>query len=811
MREKVNLNNSSMPLVSIVIPVYNGSNYLNQAINSALAQTYPNIEVIVVNDGSTDNNKTAAVAKAYGQRIRYFEKENGGVASALNFGITQMRGEYFSWLSHDDMYTPEKISMQMESIRENGQGVVSCNVLVVGPDGTIMKKNVLASRKKVSIKCFLALDSETGLNGCSLLIPKEAFQLCGNFKENLECTQDYDLWFRIADKFRFFFVEKFGVLSRQHDMQDSKTKTNICTEEADKLHSMFLSKISTNEMKKFVGSNLSYLDHQYTVYFNAGYLKTSAQIFLHLWKLEHFEGFSSDYSEKILLKTCEIKQETWLPKIQKYILKALTSHVAKPTLMFYSNVWTKGGIERVLSILIPEFIDEFSVVLVSNYIENEEGFSLPSEVLHIKIDSQLNERLPYALLVLALLCNTNIFIGNPNIIYSFLDVYKLLEESNIRTIASNHGYYFIPYWSKWIYPVAAKRKEVYPIASVVTWLTSFSTALGKNLSNNSVLMPNPNTFPSQSPKKNIGKNKNILVVGRFYDHIKRIDRALQVFRKIIIEHPDAKLYLVGGYDLEMHVPTEAPYTIKQLIDYLEFPFPDSIIWVGETEDVTTYYNLASVLLLTSDNEGFPMVLNEAGVFGVPQVIFNIPGLEDIVSDGENGFIVSQDDIQGMADKVNILLSDINLLTKMSLKAQEMAERFDKRKIAFQWKNLFKKLLALPQVTSLETNEVPQASFQTLKDLQRSVVLYESQISEITSPQFQLSPRQAIYNISNPVIHPCNRCLEEIYNSTSWKVTKPLRWGAMTYRSLKNNGLFITMQKIYQRFKWKFLKEHQTNE
>ena len=93
------------PLVSIVIPVYNGSNYLREAINSALNQTYKNIEIVVVNDGSTDGGLTEQVAKSFGDKIRYFSKENGGCGSALNCGIDAMKGGYFSWLSHDDLYT----------------------------------------------------------------------------------------------------------------------------------------------------------------------------------------------------------------------------------------------------------------------------------------------------------------------------------------------------------------------------------------------------------------------------------------------------------------------------------------------------------------------------------------------------------------------------------------------------------------------------------------------------------------------------------------------------------------------------------
>ena len=84
------------PKISIVIPAYNASNYLAEAIDSALAQTYPNVEIIVVNDGSKDDGATERIALSYGDKIRYFSKENGGSSSALNTGIANMTGEWFS-------------------------------------------------------------------------------------------------------------------------------------------------------------------------------------------------------------------------------------------------------------------------------------------------------------------------------------------------------------------------------------------------------------------------------------------------------------------------------------------------------------------------------------------------------------------------------------------------------------------------------------------------------------------------------------------------------------------------------------------
>ena len=106
------------PKVSIIIPVYNGANYVKEAIDSALSQTYDNIEIIVVNDGSNDNGETEKIIFSYQDKVKYISKKNGGVSSALNAGIRAMTGEYFSWLSHDDMYSPEKVSSQIALLKK---------------------------------------------------------------------------------------------------------------------------------------------------------------------------------------------------------------------------------------------------------------------------------------------------------------------------------------------------------------------------------------------------------------------------------------------------------------------------------------------------------------------------------------------------------------------------------------------------------------------------------------------------------------------------------------------------------------------
>jgi glycosyltransferase involved in cell wall biosynthesis len=223
-----------LPLVSIVIPVYNGGNYLRLAIDSALGQSYPRFEVIVVNDGSTDGGATREIALSYGDRIRYIEKENGGVATALNEGIRQMRGEFFSWLSHDDLYYPDKLERQVAFHRSRGDAktVVFSHEDLIDASGAITQKASLHEIDEERLYFRLIYDHFIG--GCSLLVPKAAFDEAGLFDPRYRTVQDYDLWFRmIALGYRFAYLPMTSGMSRRHEGQDSRKLAALCREEQE--------------------------------------------------------------------------------------------------------------------------------------------------------------------------------------------------------------------------------------------------------------------------------------------------------------------------------------------------------------------------------------------------------------------------------------------------------------------------------------------------------------------------------------------------------------------------------------------------
>ena len=224
------------PMVSIIIPVYNGANYLMEAIDSALAQTYKNIEIIVVNDGSNDDGATEKIAKSYGEQIRYFSKENGGVSSALNYGIQQMRGEWFSWLSHDDLYTPQKVEHSIKALnrcdlREIEKVVVYTDGILVRSDGSKIKnfkRYFKEQRTYLGEEAAYAIACNGVLCGCCLLIHKTAFDKIGLFDESLRYSQDALMWYSLfLNGYDVYYSQNKDVFGRVHKLQVTNTRREL--------------------------------------------------------------------------------------------------------------------------------------------------------------------------------------------------------------------------------------------------------------------------------------------------------------------------------------------------------------------------------------------------------------------------------------------------------------------------------------------------------------------------------------------------------------------------------------------------------
>jgi glycosyltransferase involved in cell wall biosynthesis len=252
--------NESNPRVSIIIPVYNGSDYLREAIDSALGQTYRNIEVIVINDGSCDKGRTEALAKSFGDKIKYIYKENGGVATALNTGIVAAQGNYISWLSHDDVYMPNKVELQVALLAESREPVIlySDYYWIDSASRTVGTCRIPRILPELMVQALL---TSYPVNGCTTLIPRSCFDAEGLFNDTLRTTQDYEMWFRLARRFKFIHLPYPLLKSRLHAKQGSQTINDV---QVSELHGLYLWVLDNFSPETICGLTQSTLSGCYT-------------------------------------------------------------------------------------------------------------------------------------------------------------------------------------------------------------------------------------------------------------------------------------------------------------------------------------------------------------------------------------------------------------------------------------------------------------------------------------------------------------------------------------------------------------------
>jgi glycosyltransferase involved in cell wall biosynthesis len=207
------------PLVSVVIPTYNYGHFVCQAVESALAQTYANIEVIVVDDGSTDD--TVQRLAPYRDRIRYIHQENRGLSAARNMGIRHATGEWIALLDADDLWHPQKIDTQLNAVR--GFGPVG---LIGSPQARELNDKLPPATRveRLGVRDLL-LSRRIGPS--SALIRKDCLQTVGGFDENLRSVEDRDMWLRLAARFPAVVVDVPCWVQRIHEGQMSRAASRM--------------------------------------------------------------------------------------------------------------------------------------------------------------------------------------------------------------------------------------------------------------------------------------------------------------------------------------------------------------------------------------------------------------------------------------------------------------------------------------------------------------------------------------------------------------------------------------------------------
>lgn len=213
------------PLISVIVPAYNRADFILRPLNSVCNQSYNNFEIIVVDDGSTDN--TASFIKNYkDKRIKYIKHtENRGVPSARNTGIKAARGEYITFLDSDDEIYPEKFEIQLNRLCDlsDSYGLIYCgySLFINSTEEHVMDivpeeyGNICDALLK---RCIFAVHTP--------LIRKSCFEECGLFDESLPGCEDWDMWIRLSQHYKFTFVPDILAKFYIHGEQKSTNLKN---------------------------------------------------------------------------------------------------------------------------------------------------------------------------------------------------------------------------------------------------------------------------------------------------------------------------------------------------------------------------------------------------------------------------------------------------------------------------------------------------------------------------------------------------------------------------------------------------------
>lgn len=220
------MSNTLYPLVSVIIPCYNREDYIATTVNSVLTQTWPNIELIVVDDGCIDGSRK--LLESFGQRLAILEhpgRANKGQSAAINLGLRQSSGDYLAILDSDDLFTPDKIEKQVRYLEEHPEfGLVYANCMYIDENGKELCKmhyrdhSPPVGPEQVLEESYFNVPSNS-------LFRRSVFEKAGFLDETLRSAQDHDYGIRIAEVTRIGYIDECLWNYRRHGGSISNTRT----------------------------------------------------------------------------------------------------------------------------------------------------------------------------------------------------------------------------------------------------------------------------------------------------------------------------------------------------------------------------------------------------------------------------------------------------------------------------------------------------------------------------------------------------------------------------------------------------------
>lgn len=329
-------------LVSVIVPVYNRENLVGRTIDSILAQTYPGIEVIAINDGSTDGSLEAlkVYADSHPGKVVIIDQQNAGQVCARNNGIKHAHGEYIAFLDSDDTWDNEKLTLQIPFLK-NDVGLVYCGINEVNTEGVITKVSLPEPCMRGDIYKHLLVNN--CMTGGSVVVTRKALDEVGIFDESFYAAENWDLWIRISQRYKVEYIERplVNYLKHQGNMSNDYHRMRNATE-------MILNKhLPAIPVQKSLKD--SYLKAYANFFYREGVhlfgqydYRNSLKMFLRCWE---YKPFYKDSFTRVCRLLLGARFNIFLSGTKKYLAR----HLKSSKLFSDSRIDTKCCSRIVLS------------------------------------------------------------------------------------------------------------------------------------------------------------------------------------------------------------------------------------------------------------------------------------------------------------------------------------------------------------------------------------------------------------------------------------------------------------------------------
>jgi len=660
-----------MPKVSVIIPTYNRANYICDAIDSVLNQTYQDFEIIVVDDGSTDNTREILKQYIKDKKIRYLYQENKGVSSARNKGIEEVNGEYVAFLDADDIWYSEKINLQINELENNYKlGLVGSFMDTIDEKGN--KLGVLKPKIDPgdSFESTLFYGSPAP---STFVLRKACIDEIGNFDEKQSMFADLDLFLRITEKYSVKTINKSLGAYRVHSTNMSSNDYRVYQEQII-FSKKWLLKCSSRKNQKILINKIK------------------------------------KYS--LLLSKISLKQinfiKYFLIFFKYYLISLLRNRkrlLEMRSILFYEPSSGFGGSANSLANLVNGLNNQRfkPVVVIKNYgpqikkIKNAEILKLTDYKESEKLTSFsffiyfILKVLPEAVKIyfnikknkISLVhINTNIISGIPAIIASKIaGIPCICHIRQTRQLIKRERFF-----AKWVDRFIVLNRNVLEMLKEELPEEKIS------LIYDGVDLERFSQSQNGEFRKEYSLDSSSIVgiVGRIVNGKGHKEFVLSA-KEILKVKPEVKFFIIGDAK-----GSDDKYLseVKQLVENENLE--ENLIFIGWRNDVKNIILDLDILIQASTSpEGFGLTCVEAMALKKPVIATNIPGPSEIVVDGETGFLVPPGDIKSLAERIIFLLDNPSAAKRMGEAGRKRAgELFDIRKTVDNIENIYETVLKI---------------------------------------------------------------------------------------------------------------------